>query len=140
MTTINRYNQAFLFASKAHRKQYRKGTGTLYFVHPFRVSLAVDTLRAKTIALLHDTVEDTDTTIDTIRAVFGDSIADGVALLTHDKQIPYIDYVSYIAQSKDEDVIRVKIADINDNLTDFPSEKLIKKAAEALPILNATLL
>jgi len=61
-----------------------------------------------------DPVEDTDVTVEEIREIFGDRIADAVALLTHADGVPYMDYVREIA--KDPLARRVKLADLTSNM------------------------
>jgi GTP pyrophosphokinase len=79
--------RAFATAEEGHRGQFRK-TGHPYITHPLAVAhmLAGYGLDETTIAaaLLHDTVEDTDVTMDQIRGQFGDEVAqliDGVTKL-----------------------------------------------------------
>lgn len=104
-----------------------------YIIHPIRVSQEVSWELAKTCALLHDLIEDTDTTYEEIKYVFWKEIADIVEILTHRKWESYLDY---IARVKENDIaVQVKIADICDNLADSPSEHAIEKSAKALDIL-----
>ena len=83
------------FATLAHKGQYRKYTGEEYITHPIAVADLVEQYMdlqgtfseeeiqtAIQIALLHDTVEDTDTTIETIQNLFGFKVAQGVWFLT----------------------------------------------------------
>ena len=74
------------FATQAHEGQVRKYTGMPYIVHPIEVMEIVCTVEHDdamlAAALLHDVVEDTDHTIDDIRAGFGDDIAALVSDLT----------------------------------------------------------
>jgi len=67
------------------------------------------------VAWLHDVVEDTDMTLEDIRlAGFGIVICNALRLLTHDKSVPYMDYVRKIAENP---IARaVKIADLQDNM------------------------
>jgi len=81
-------NRAYVFAMKAHGGQTRK-SGDPYFTHPLAVAAILTELKADPAtvitALLHDTVEDTDTSLDDIRVLFGDEIAqlvDGVTKLS----------------------------------------------------------
>lgn len=80
--------KADAFADKAHAavEQKRKYTGEDYIVHPREVAEIVatvpHTLEMLMAALLHDTVEDTNVTIEEVRAEFGDEVADLVAGLT----------------------------------------------------------
>lgn len=105
--------KADLFAAKAHSGQSDMG-GHPYIEHPRHVASTVDDEIAKVAALLHDTVEDTDVTIDDIRAEFGDEIAEIVGLLTHKKGTPYMEYIKAIAQN--DTAKKVKIADLTHNM------------------------
>ncbi len=71
-------NKAYVFAMKAHGSQVR-ASGDPYFSHPLEVAGILTEMRldpASIItALLHDTVEDTVATLDDIRKLFGDEIA-----------------------------------------------------------------
>lgn len=78
--------RAMEFAARAHRGQYRKGTRLPYITHP--VNAAVILIRAgatdemAAAAILHDTVEDTPVTINTIKREFGNEVARIVAAAT----------------------------------------------------------
>jgi guanosine-3',5'-bis(diphosphate) 3'-pyrophosphohydrolase len=87
--------KALSFAARKHRDQRRKDEeASPYINHP--ISLAtllwheagVTDPVVLAAALLHDTVEDTDTTPDELRAEFGDAIADVVLEVTDDKLLP----------------------------------------------------
>ncbi len=73
--SVEKILEAVIFAQEAHRGQVRKYTGEPYITHPIAVSEIVDTVSSDeemiVAAILHDTVEDTDTTLDDIRDVFG---------------------------------------------------------------------
>ncbi|MCH7937462.1 MAG: bifunctional (p)ppGpp synthetase/guanosine-3',5'-bis(diphosphate) 3'-pyrophosphohydrolase, partial [Proteobacteria bacterium] len=71
-------NRAYVFAMKAHGSQTR-ASGDPYFSHPLEVAgiltdYKVDSASIIT-ALLHDTIEDTDTTLKDIRKAFGKEVA-----------------------------------------------------------------
>ena len=72
-------DRAILFAVKAHAGTERRGKGFPYIVHPMEaVSIAATITSDQEIlaaAALHDTVEDTDVTIEQIRSEFGDRVA-----------------------------------------------------------------
>lgn len=74
------------FAAIAHQWQTRKYTGEPYITHPAAVVALVQSVphtpEMIAAAWLHDTVEDTDTTLDDVRAEFGDAVADLVEMLT----------------------------------------------------------
>lgn len=82
---------AIEFATKAHAGQKRKYTGEDYIEHPMEVARIVrdaigDTdlrLVAIAAALLHDTVEDTDTTLEDLTENFGSVVSEYVMHLTH---------------------------------------------------------
>lgn len=72
-------DKAIIFAVKAHANTERRGKGFPYIVHPMEAVEIVATVsndqELLAAAALHDTVEDTDVTVDQIRAEFGDRIA-----------------------------------------------------------------
>ena len=76
-------DRAIIFAVKAHTGTERRGKGFPYIVHPLEAVEIVATMTPDqellAAAALHDTVEDTDVTIEQIRAEFGDRIASLVA-------------------------------------------------------------
>jgi len=76
-------DRAIIFAVKAHAGTERRGKGFPYIVHPMEAMEIVATMTPDqellAAAALHDTVEDTDVTIEEIRSVFGDRVATLVA-------------------------------------------------------------
>ena len=76
-------DRAIMFAVRAHAGTERRGKGFPYIVHPLEAVEIVATMTPDqellAAAALHDTVEDTDVTIEQIRAEFGDRIASLVA-------------------------------------------------------------
>jgi (p)ppGpp synthase/HD superfamily hydrolase len=87
--------EALKFATKAHEGQVRKYTGEEYITHPVAVADMVEHYldskecyteeqiqTAMQIAILHDTVEDCDVTIEEIEELFGADVAQGVWFLT----------------------------------------------------------
>lgn len=72
-------DRAIIFAVKAHAGTERRGKGFPYIVHPMEAVEIVATMTSDqellAAAALHDTVEDTDVTIDEIRAGFGERVA-----------------------------------------------------------------
>ena len=73
-------DRAILFAVNAHRNTERRGKGFPYIVHPMEAVEIVSTITSDqellAAAALHDTIEDTDVTVEQIRAEFGDRIAE----------------------------------------------------------------
>ena len=96
---------------------------------------------AKIVAVLHDVVEDSDTTPDDLREMFAPQIVDAIALLTKSGDIEYSKYIENI---KNNDLAReVKIADLGDNMNlsriSSPTEKDFKRLEKyhgALAILE----
>jgi guanosine-3',5'-bis(diphosphate) 3'-pyrophosphohydrolase len=121
------WQRAAAFAAKVHLHQVRKDGHTPYFSHPARVALTVsrvfgcddDTVIAA--ALLHDTIEDTQTDYDDIAGHFGRAVADCVAALTKNMILPENDrehdYYSRLRKA-DWRARLVKIADAYDNFCD----------------------
>lgn len=101
------------FATLMHSGQLDRA-GAPYIEHPRAVAAKVEGKTEKIVAWLHDTVEDTDATIEQIESLFGDEVARAVALLTHDKRDSYMDYVRKI---KGNEIARkVKMADLSHNM------------------------
>ena len=73
-------DRAIIFAVNAHHNTERRGKGFPYIVHPMEAVEIVATITSDqellAAAALHDTVEDTDVTVEQIRADFGDRIAE----------------------------------------------------------------
>ena len=73
-------DRAIVFAVKAHHNTERRGKGFPYIVHPMEAVEIVATITSDqellSAAVLHDTVEDTEVTVEQLRAEFGDRIAD----------------------------------------------------------------
>lgn len=90
-TGKNQIEEAIEIAAEAHQGQYRKGTDTPYITHPYAVGLILmeaGCAEAVIIAgILHDTVEDTDLTLEFIRERFGDTIANIVDGCSEDKAL-----------------------------------------------------
>ena len=84
------FDEAIVFACERHSGQTRKITGAPYILHPIEVATIVGTMTADREALaaavLHDTVEDTPTTIEEIEEKFGSNISALVATETEDKR------------------------------------------------------
>jgi guanosine-3',5'-bis(diphosphate) 3'-pyrophosphohydrolase len=139
--------RAYAAAEKAHTGQKRK-SGEPYITHPVAVAqiLADLGIGSKTIAaaLLHDTVEDTDYTLDLVRADFGDEIAMLVDGVTKLDKLKYGDSAQaetvrkmVVAMSKDIRVLVIKLADRLHNARTWgfvPEESAKRKAQETLEI------
>ena len=107
-------SRAIILATELHEGQVDKG-GNPYILHPLRVMTNVKSLEGKIVAVLHDTIEDTDITVeDLISKGFTDDVVEAVELLSKPKQE---DYIKYIKRIKENPLAReVKIADLQDNM------------------------
>ena len=89
----DKLNQAILFAVEKHKGQKRKGTDYPYIVHPMEVLSILAAMKMSSDVLiagvLHDVVEDTNTSLSDIKILFGDHVADLVAGHTDDKTLPW---------------------------------------------------
>ncbi len=119
----NLINRAYVFAMKAHGGQTRKN-GDPYFTHPISVAAILTELKADPeaiiTALLHDTVEDTEATVEEIEELFGPTVAalvDGVTKLSKyemksDASKEAENFRKFVlAMSRDVRVLLVKLAD-----------------------------
>ncbi len=123
---------AKFIAIQAHEGQLDKA-GKPYIEHPRTVADAVEDDVAKAVAWLHDVVEDTSMTFDDLQAAgIASEVINHLRLLTHDKSVPYMEY---IAALKNDPVAReVKLADLRHNsdlsrlntITDKDRERLAK--------------
>ena len=97
----------------AHAGQLDKG-GVPYVFHPFHVAEQMEDELSTVVALLHDVVEDTDYTLeDLARMGFPERALSALKLLTHDKRVPYLDYVAAIRH--DPIARAVKLPDLRHN-------------------------
>ena len=109
------FDRAMQIAIRAHMGQKDKA-GRDYVMHPIRVAERCKDPRAKIVALLHDTIEDTPVTAEYLRGEgFPEEIILGVLSVTkRDDEEEYDDFVARAAESA---IGReVKIADLEDNM------------------------
>ena len=85
-----------------------------YVFHPFHLAEQMTDEVSTTVALLHDVVEDSDCALDDLRKMgFCEEVIDAVALMTHDPEVPYMEYVAGI--KKNPIARAVKLADLRHN-------------------------
>jgi GTP pyrophosphokinase len=141
--------KAYVFSAKVHQGQVRL-SGERYLTHPLEVAaiLADMKMDLATVAsgLLHDTVEDTYTTLDEIQQTFGLEIAnlvDGltkiskITLATHEEQQAENFRKMLLAMAKDIRIVLIKLADRLHNMRTLeylPPENQVKIAQETLDI------
>ena len=143
-------NRAYVFAMRAHGSQMR-ASGDPYFSHPLEVAGILTTYKLDcasiVTALLHDTIEDTDTTAEEIEAQFGQEVAqlvEGVTKLAQIELNPESDSQAenfrkfVLAMSEDIRVLLVKLADRLHNMRTLQyikdSEKRRSIALETMEI------
>lgn len=118
-------------ATFAHTGQYRRNGVTPYINHPREVASRVVTEEEKALAWLHDVIEDTTETEDSLRvAGVSEGVIVAVKLMIHPRGEPYWKYLKRVKQSSLSKI--VKIADMLANLSDSPTEYQIKKYAKGL--------
>ena len=125
----------------AHKDQVDK-SGLPYVFHPFHLAEQMKDEDTTIVALLHDGVEDTEYTLDDIRTMgFSDSVIAALALLTHDENTEYMEYVTAI--KKNPIATAVKLADLRHNsdlsrldTADETAEKRRGKYLAAIEVLR----
>ena len=117
-------NLAKKIAIDAHKKQTRRD-GTLYINHPKRVASSFTYPNYIIVAWLHDVLEDTTITAeDLIRNGIPKQLVATIQSLTRRNNENYYDFIMRI--KKDFIATKVKIADINDNITHNLKEGFLK--------------
>jgi GTP diphosphokinase / guanosine-3',5'-bis(diphosphate) 3'-diphosphatase len=148
---VNLVKRAYVFAARMHKGQLRK-SGDPYIMHPMEVAniVAQHNLDAPSVCagLLHDTVEDTEATIEDVRYQFGSEIASLVESLTKLNKINFQNRQEaqaanfrkmLIAMSKDLRVILIKLSDRLHNmrtLGKMPAEKKSRISRETMEIYS----
>ena len=106
--------QAISLAAKQHEGQVDKANAP-YILHPLRVMLNVPTIQHKIVAVLHDILEDTETTIeDLYQFGFQEHLIDAIVALTKKQGETRLEAAQRARQNPIARV--VKLADINDNM------------------------
>ena len=130
----NLYKKAVMIAQEAHKGQLDKG-GNPYIEHPLYVASQVDTMELKIVAVLHDTLEDSDMTANDLKKEgFPERIVDAIVMLTHEdgNEEAYLDYIRRVATNTM--AAAVKRADLMHNMDmsriQKPTEKDLKRRAK----------
>lgn len=131
--------KAMNLAYDAHHGQFDKG-GVPYIFHPIHLAEEMDDEYSTCVALLHDTVEDTDVTLEELASIFPTEVVAAVDLMTHREGVDYFDYVRSIKTNPL--ATKVKLADLRHNgdpkrICNGPNvEKRREKYAAARKILE----
>jgi len=133
--------KALKLCYEAHRGQTDK-SGLPYVFHPFHLAEQMTDEESAVAALLHDVVEDTEYSFADLENMgFGGRVLEALRLLTHEKGVPYPEYVKRL---KSNPIARsVKIADLRHNSDlsrlEAPSEEDLRrreKYQDALKLLE----
>ena len=138
--------RALSFASVKHRNQRRKDAeSSLYINHPIAVASVLSTEcgvadeQLLVAAILHDTVEDTETTFDELAAHFGSAVTALVRELTDDKSLPkaerkrlQIEHAHSASPGAKQLKIADKICNIRDILANPPAGWPVQRRREYL--------
>ena len=133
--------KAMKIAFEAHKEQIDK-SGMPYIYHPIHLAEQMVDEATTCVALLHDVVEDTETTFEALeREGFTAEIIEALKLLTHNDAVPYMEYV--VAIKNNPIAKTVKLADLahNSDLTrldvvDEKAEKRVEKYKQAMELLK----
>jgi len=137
---IDHLERALGLAFRAHAGQVDK-LGEPYIGHVVRVAAAVSGVERQCVALLHDIVEDTSTSLDELAKVFPSEVVRAVDAMTKRPNEGYHDYLERVAA--DPVALDVKLADMADNcaprrlmgLAEADGQRLAKKYEEARSVL-----
>ena len=134
--------KAMKISFEAHKDQTDK-SGLPYIFHPVHLAEQMTDENTTCVALLHDVVEDTDITFEQLeKEGFSKEIIDALKLMTHDKSVPYMDYVKGIKTNSI--ATKVKLADLthNSDLTrlEIVDEKNMKRAEKYRKAIELLLL
>ena len=107
--------RAIAIAAEAHQDQLDKA-GAPYILHPLRMVLRARTVAERTVAVLHDVVEDSDWTLERLAEEgFPQTILDAVDSLTHRPDENYEAFTERVAGNPL--ALQVKLYDLEDNMT-----------------------
>lgn len=122
--------KAIQIASQAHMGQVDKG-GAPYILHPLRLMMQMDTEEEKIAAVLHDVVEDIDWNFAELKKEgFNEKALDAIDHLTRREEEPYENFIERVKNNPL--AIKVKIADLKDNLDVTRLETMTPKDLERL--------
>ena len=104
--------KAFFIMLRAHINQKDKA-GRCYIFHPINVALGVKGIRAKTVALLHDVLEDSDLYSFKDFSFLDEEQKEAILLLTHSEKVEYFEYIKRVKSNKL--ALAVKLSDLKHN-------------------------
>jgi len=105
---------AILFATEVHRGQVDKA-GNPYILHPIRVMMRMTSPEARIVAILHDTIEDSDHTLDDLRELgYDEPIIAAVDAISRREDESYEEFIQRLKPNPL--ARRVKLGDLLDNM------------------------
>ena len=115
---------------EAHKDQMDK-SGVPYAFHPIHVAEQMSTEEETCVALLHDVIEDTPLGVNDLRAAgMSEPVVQALLLITHAKEVPYLDYVANLAPNPI--ARKVKLADLRHNSDKTRTDTVTERDLERL--------
>jgi (p)ppGpp synthase/HD superfamily hydrolase len=141
--------KAIKFGTTKHDGQVRKGSGHPYISHPIAVSYIVASVKRSKhfhelliAAILHDTLEDTDTTFTELAVEFTPLVASLVLECTNDEseiaRVGKLEYQKKKVLGMSSYGLIIKLADRLHNVSDQPSAKMITETGELIKFLQTS--
>ena len=133
--------KALKISFNAHKNQVDK-SGMPYVFHPFHLAEQMDDEYSVCVALLHDVVEDTQYTIDDlVNMGYPEQVIEAIKLLTHDKNVPYMEYIFALKNNKIAKAVKLADLEHNSDLTrlnvvDAKALKRVEKYKQAKALLE----
>lgn len=118
-----RLNQAILFATERHAGQLRKGTTLPYILHPLETLQILTEMQAdidlQIAGVLHDTIEDTETTAEELALLFGSDVAQLVTHHSEDKSKSWAERKTIAVMAAKQADERIKMLILADKLSNL---------------------
>ncbi|CDQ10563.1 putative Guanosine-3' 5'-bis(Diphosphate) 3'-pyrophosphohydrolase [Acidithiobacillus ferrivorans] len=138
---------ALLFATEQHDGQVRRGTDLPYITHPIAVSYIVAQFKRSrhlpelvTAAILHDVLEDTETSFADLAARFTPLVASLVQELTSDAaeiaRVGKLEYLKSKMTGMSSYGLVIKLADRLHNISDRPTRKMVADTLEIIAYIQ----
>ena len=118
--------KAMKLCFEAHKDQCDK-SGVPYVFHPIHLAEQMNDECTTVVALLHDVMEDSSFTLEDLRQMgYPEAVLDALVLMTHGKDVPYMEYV--MAIKPNEIAKKVKLADLRHNSDTTRLNEITEKA------------
>ena len=109
------YEKAKILATKAHEGQTRWDPNVPYITHPLAIAEKFSDPLHRTVAVMHDVVEDTDITLEFLKTQFPPDVVEAIDAITHRDGEGYDEYIMRVM--KNSLARDVKIKDIEHNVS-----------------------